>query len=446
MLLAFLAIAAMVDWVPARWISNDPKSLELISGTPVNCLLLEERLWSAPFTERATQLGIATLGVVRPGADPMMQAKKISDLKMTGVVLEGDFEDAVVAQIKPIVHLAPRRRIQWDGNAQILGTNQGLWSGVQVQEEGATKAAPTGGPWIDTNTGFLRFARALSSKPFWLGNTPPPKTLYSAERYLQVLSDAAMSGARWVLAFDEDFSKRLIEREPMALRDWKRIATHLKFYEDHREWAKLQPAGQLALVQDTSSGALLSGGILDMIAVKHTPVRPVPGSRISDERMRGSKMAVNVNPASLTEQQKETLRRFTAGGGTMLSGPPGWRFPSARGDAITLEKADLQKLDDIWKELNAMTGRRNLGARLFNVSSMLSNLLTMPDGKGLVVHLVNYSNYPVDAITVHLLGKFKTCRLFTPEAPPKDLELFPVEEGTGVEIDKLFAAGTLVLE
>ena len=42
-----------------------------------------------------------------------------------------------------------------------------------------------------------------------------------------------------------------------------------------------------------------------------------------------------------------------------------------------------------------MIGRGNLGARLFNVSSMLSNLLVSPMGKQILVHLVNYSNYPL---------------------------------------------------
>ena len=39
--------------------------------------------------------------------------------------------------------------------------------------------------------------------------------------------------------------------------------------------------GKLALVQDPAKGGLLSGGILDMIAVKHTPVRPVAKQQLS---------------------------------------------------------------------------------------------------------------------------------------------------------------------
>jgi len=46
-----------------------------------------------------------------------------------------------------------------------------------------------------------------------------------------------------------------------------------------------------------------------------------------------------------------------------------------------------------------MIGRRNLGARMFNVSTMLSDLLSSPDGKQVVVQLVNFSDYPVESVT-----------------------------------------------
>src|SRR5712692_10589994 len=95
MLAAFLLVAAPVDWAPARWYSGDPKSLELIARTPINCLLLERANWSGPFVALAAERGIATLGVVRPGPDAVDQARKAAALHMSGVVLEGDFDAKV---------------------------------------------------------------------------------------------------------------------------------------------------------------------------------------------------------------------------------------------------------------------------------------------------------------------------------------------------------------
>ena len=93
-----------------------------------------------------------------------------------------------------------------------------------------------------------------------------------------------------------------------------------------------------------------------------------------------------------------------------------------------------------------MTGRDNLGARLFNVGSMLSNLQESPDGKQVALQLVNYSDYPVADITVHVLGKFKRATLLRPDAGPQKLEVYEVEEGTGIDVPALGALGTLVLE
>jgi hypothetical protein len=35
---AALLIALYQDWVPARGLSADPKSLDLLASTPINCL------------------------------------------------------------------------------------------------------------------------------------------------------------------------------------------------------------------------------------------------------------------------------------------------------------------------------------------------------------------------------------------------------------------------
>ena len=49
-----------------------------------------------------------------------------------------------------------------------------------------------------------------------------------------------------------------------------------------------------------------------------------------------------------------------------------------------------------------------MGVRLFNVSSMLSNFLAAPGGNAAVVHLVNYSDYPVENVAMHYLGELQT--------------------------------------
>lgn len=454
MFFAIVALAAMADLVPARWASSEPATLDLVRKTPVNCLLIEPGQWSLAFNDEARKQNISTLAVIRPQPAALEAIRKIAALHFDGAVLEGAFDTAQRAALREIVttanlaivELTPRGEMKLDGSPAIVGTDQGLWPGVQIEEDGKAKAAPSGAAWIDTNTGFLRYVRASTTAAIWLANQPPRDKEYSAERYIQAVGDAAMAGARWVLSFDERFTLKLLTGDNKTIEGWLRIGKVLQFYESHKDWRGAQPFAQLALVEDASSGALLSGGILDMIATKHTPVRPVPKGRLDAKALGTAQLAVNVDPDALTAGQRDVLKAFTRSGGTLLTGPPGWKFPMPREGQITLEKEDLKKLDDIWRELNSLTGRKNLGARLFNVSSMLSNVLEITERKEVLIHLVNYSDFPVENVTVHVLGKYTSARLERPDKAAVPIAGYEVEDGTGYDIEQVGTVATLVLK
>lgn len=452
MLLALALAVGIAEWVPARWTSADPKSLELLEDSPVNCLLLEPGAWSAAFASEASRRGLVTLGVVRPEAQPLEGARRALETGLTGIILEGAFQPEVADSVrragagKPLLELPPRRGMRLHGDTPLAGTYQGLWPGIQAQEGGAAKARPTGGPWIDTNSGFLRFLKVVTPAPLWVANRPPEKTVLPVERYLNAISDAEMLGARWVLALDEDFSQRLWVREERALKDWRRISAHLRFYEEHREWRALKPYSRLAVVEDAARGsALLSRGILDMFIGRHIPVRPIPADRLDKAALRGIRMAVAVDSSLLNDAQKEALKDVGRAGGTLLTGPPGWKFSPPADDRITLPDAELERITDVWQGINSVVGRGNLGVRLFNVSGMLSSLLGDPETGPVVLHLVNFTSYPIENVTVHLLDKFKQARLYSPEQPTRELEPYPVESGVGVDIDRVGVCAVLVL-
>ena len=448
--LLYAAAPQPSDWVPMRWPWSDAASLELLSGTPTNCLLL--KTVAPDFVQAAVARGLVTLAVIAPDGDVAGAVRRAMAAKVTGIAIEGDLPEGAAAGVReaagsaPVIELTTRNRMALGSNAPIIGTYQGVWPGIAVEEDGAKKAAPSGSVWIDTNTGFIRAVRAWGDATLWMANQPPLKTVVTGARYLQVIADAAISGARWVLALDDDFAARLARREPKSMADWKRMADLLRYFEQHPEWRAMQEYGKLAIVQDPAKGGLLSGGILDMIAVKHTPVRPVPRQHLSAESLAGATMAVNVDADALTPEQKEVLSNFTRSGGMLLTGPPGWKDQSPQGDKITLDKAELERLNDIWRDVNSMVGRRNMGVRLFNVSSMLSNLLASADGKTAVVHLVNYSDYPVEDVAVHFPAEYKRATLTTPEGVAKSLEVYPTEEGGGVDIDKVLVCATIKLE
>jgi hypothetical protein len=447
------SIAPPSAWVPARWNGADAKSLDLLSGTPVNCLLLNS--YTAEFVAGAAAHGIATLAVLKPGADPADPARKAIRAGFQGVVLEGDFPAGTAVRVRDtladahaiVVELTSRARMLLGGQEPIVGTYQGVWPGIQVLDNGAAKAAPSGSPWIDTNTGFIRSVRAWGPASVWLGYLPPAHSVVTGERYQAAIADAEMAGARWIVALDDDFSARLERGDAAAIKNWRGMAQVLQFFEGHPELRALRSYCKLAVVQDHDD-ALLSGGILDMIAAKHTPMRAIPGQRLTPDALAGATMAVDVDAASLTPEQRQMLKNFARAGGTVLTAPAGWKGQSAlQPGQITLDTAELDRLNDIWHDVQTMTGRKNLGARLFNVSSMLSNVLSTEDGKQVVVELVNYSAYPIENVSVQVLGTFKHAQLITPEGVQKDLEVYVTDEGgTGVDIDRVSACATVRLD
>src|SRR5262245_48507772 len=96
-LVAFLWISA-AQWVPARWNSSDPASLDLLTGTPINCLVL--RHGEPRFVKAAAARGIATLGIVSNAAE--VPAAAVPD----GFIF---------------VHLPERRHLNFAGTDAITG-------------------------------------------------------------------------------------------------------------------------------------------------------------------------------------------------------------------------------------------------------------------------------------------------------------------------------------
>jgi hypothetical protein len=453
-LIAFLLLAALPHWVPARWNSGDPKSLDLLAGTPVNCVLLESATWNPDVVKKAAGRNIATLGVVHPGGNLAELAHRAAKLKMNGVVLEGEYEPTAADEVRSalagsglaMIELPLRRRIHLDSKDPILGTSQGLWPGIEIEHGGAVRSGPTSNPWIDTNTGFLRFLRAATDATLWVGVRPRPNSAYTAERYQVAIADAALSGARWIVALDDDLDRRLLAGDAHALDEWKKIMACLAYFENKDEWRNYRPYSRFALVQDAETGGLLSSSLLDMLTVQHTAVRPILTRRLSQESLHGARIVLIVDAESINEQQKQSLNEFVSSGGTLVNPPKGWSFPKTTEKQLVPDRRQMNQIQGIWEVTYNTTARKNFGARTFNTSSVLYNLLATPEAKSLLIHLVNYADFAAETVTVQVLGQWKRARLYRPGMPVAELSGYPIKDGTGFDIDRIAVAATLRLD
>lgn len=421
MLAALVMIAALGDWAPVRWISSDPASLDLLRATRFNCVLLEPRQWNAALVARAHERGIAAAGVV----SSRDEAARAAALKLDALVVESESGGHIAAAL-PVIELVARRALAASAGGPVVGTWQGVWPGINAAEEGAV-AGPTSTPWFDTNSGFLRWLRVRTRAQLWMANRPPAGTVYPPARYLQAMADAALAGARWVVALDGDLARRLAARDAGALRDWKQICAFADFLEEHGEWRRWPSYGSVGLLEGPDEGALISGGVLDMMAVQHIPVRAVTANAAS-----GVRLLVN-------------LSGKPAGAPAEVTPAPGWKFPIASPEQFAIRKADLPKLEDLRNRVNRAAGRQNFGIRLFNGSGMLSHPVISPDGKRLAIPIVNYTGFAAEGITVHVLGAWKRARLLMPGHEARELHLYPIDGGSGVEIARLEVMAILEL-
>lgn len=431
------AAAGPESWVPIRWWDASPKSLALLEGTPINCVLLSEGVRNDDLVREARRRKLVVLAL----ASNAEEARRIASSRTDGVVLEGEFAAGIEGPgLEHAIRLPFREKVQFSTRASVTGSSQGLWPGLQIEHNGKVLAGPSSQPWVFTNTGFLQFARASTDRPLWISVRPPSGSVFPAARYVEAIGDAAISGARWVITIDDDLSRRMSAREPAARAAWRTIAEAVQYFESP-EWRPYRPFATLALVQDKNSGGLLSGGLLDMMSSQHTAVRSIAASRLDAEELRGVRVVIDVDPYLADSRVLDDFRRD---GGSVVRSPGGARFPVLAPGQITLTPQQVNRLGDLWETIYKTTLRKNFGSRVFNVNGTLTRVLATPDASSMVVHLVNYTEYEkTDPVTVQVLGTWKRARLYAPGNAVQDLELYRVEGGMGVDVPRMNVIATV---
>src|ERR1022692_5318122 len=104
-------------WVPVRWPWADTQSLELLAGTPVNCLLLKSP--TPELVAAAQARGVVALGVITPGGEGSegREIERALAAKVDGIVLEGEFPEGTRAGISArnsgvaVIELTARSRL-----------------------------------------------------------------------------------------------------------------------------------------------------------------------------------------------------------------------------------------------------------------------------------------------------------------------------------------------
>jgi len=458
----------------SRW--YEPATLDLLSGTPVNCLLVTLSAGADPeiegrqhqlvkeYARAARERGFAVLGLVYPGADPAAVAAAAQDARLDGLVLEGEFPGgtAFAEQLERtlgagksaavVIPVAPSGALHRRTAGPVLAV-KGNPPGAAKTENDTVTAGASGGQWIDSNLWLVRSYRLGPDwRPVWVSQRPSGD---SAQVYLRSIADAAAAGGRWIVALDDSLRARLLRKDDGALAVWRNVASVLKFYEDHADWRSFAPFGNLAIIPySTGPNPEIAEEYLNLTARRHIPYKLIDRAQLGSTPLGGFRAVIALTLAPPTDAERKALFDYAAAGGTVLAGPSWGGAPKDQsytvvqagkgGVAVYREEApDPQTLA---RDLFDLLFTEEFGVSVFDAPSVLSYVSTGDAGKRMLIQLVNYADQPADRITLWIYENFKTARLYTPEGAPVDLT--PRRSGGRIEIvvPNLRVCGALLLE
>ncbi|MBI3665343.1 MAG: hypothetical protein HY236_03825 [Acidobacteria bacterium] len=460
-----------------QWYS--PATLELLEGTPINCLLVTWSAGADPATEReqrrvvsnyvreAHKREIVVLGLVYPGAEAPAAGRSAAEAELDGLVMDGDFpagerfgervREALAGKGKAAVvfPITSLERLWREGQGPVLAVSDSLWPRVRVFSEGSSvTSGPSGDPWIDANGWRVRSLRARAGgRPVWLGHKPEKP---GPEEYLRAVADAALAGGRWIVSLDDELRAGLYQKQPEVLATWRRLAAYLNFFEEHAEWRRLSPRARLAIVlHGAGENSALSGEVLNLFSRRHMPYRIIDRRDLSRAALSGTETVVAVDLEPPTAAERQMLADFAAAGGLVVAGPS-WARGAAATQAYSVEMAGRGRMaiyskaipdpDTLSLDVLRLVGKEKLGLRLYNVSPILSDFASDSSGKRVLLGLLNYSEYPVESVTARISGEFRSARLYSPEAAVSDLPLEKTPQGVEIVIPQLSICAAVLLE
>ena len=244
------------------------------------------------------------------------------------------------------------------------------------------------------------------------------------------IAEAAAFGTSYTWDMEGPFDTALVTQNPTALESWSAISQYNGFLGDHVElYADAVNVVPLAvLLPDINPDFDWPDGAtrLDFLA-KHSVLGDFRfASRITKKELAAYLGVIVPAFASLSEEQQEMIRDYQNGGGkvcilTETSAATGLNaeiLPPSEQGSIQDKSAESQ----LMAEINSLAPDATHVELENTPSYVLANVTSVRDGRGLVIHVLNYGQAPVGELKLKLVvGKpFQTLvgrkpSLFSPD-------------------------------
>ncbi len=456
---------------------TDPAMLNLLDGTPINCLVVD---WAAggvtdasqqkalqPLIEAGRRKGISFVGRVTAteGLSAIASAGLAAGLE---ALLQPSPVPATLAL--PAIALFPRDNVDWDHVTGVFALNGNAWPGVgapavQQSAPDTAPAGPTNAPWVDSNGWVSLLARGMApSKTLWLEVDPPASAkMLPAEKYCLTVADARASGCRWIVDLDEPMRAALAAHAPRAAAALKQIAAMDAFFDKHPQWAEFHSVGVLTVVSDfRGDNSTMSNEVLNLLMRQHVPFTVADRTRPLASSIAGKRAVLWVDDTEPAAEQHQALMQFVAQGGMVIAskywGPKGiaahqenWLFgydiyPLGKGRIVVATEGftDPFQLD---RDTHLLVGREHDPFRLFNPGTTSCFIGSEPAAQKEIVQVLNYDaphkapfltlwiNHAAAAATLWDVGASTSLRR-VPENDGTSFDLPPVSVYYAVEIER----------
>jgi hypothetical protein len=417
-----------------------PAALELLKGTPVNCLLLE---WADGAPEDSTQ---------PQSLKPLLEAGRRRGIEFVARITNRAAVPAAVTSARaagfsavllteppaqsfdlPVILQFPRDKVAWKSATPIFSSTENEWPGLRLDTmQGDTAVAgPTGIPWINSNGWFSLLANELAhGKTRWLSFEPPTASGAHPANYALAVADSQAYGSRWVISLDDNFRAALLKETPQAKKSWADLGETLSFFEQHREWEEFQAQAVLAVISDfLNDNAFLGGEVLNLLNRHQIQFRVMERSQAFSTPMPNLKAALWLDHDSPRPEQLAKLLAFVRRGGLLIAaaywGPSGItptdRDPSLDYKMYTIGQGQIAVsaagfLDPYQVAMDAhlLVSRRNDLVRLYNPETTNCHLSCDPVHKRRLVQMLNYASSPAGLVTLWVKHGARSAQLWSP--------------------------------
>ncbi len=416
-----------------------PASLEMLKGTPVNCLIVD---WAAgspqdaaqqqalrPLLEAGRRLGIAFIGRIRAKENIGSSVEAAITSGLAAVMLSDSPSDSIDITI---IRQFSREKIPWDATSFIFSSTDNVWPGVALDAtQGDTaQAGPTGVPWVNSNAWFSMLAREMApGKTAWLDFDPPDSSaLQHPAEYSLAVADSRAYGSRWIISLDDKLRAALSRRDTQALGTWNQICGTISFFEGHKDWEKFEPEGILAVVSDfQEENAFLGNEVLNLLNRRGVQFKIVLISDWDTASTKGLRAILWLDKQAPSNVQRSKLLRFVQQGGLLIAqaywGPVGvqsfkkdpafqYKMYNVGQGQIAVPEEPFADPYQVAVDTHLLVSRRNDLVRLYNPAETNCHSTIEPDGKKRLVQVLNYSTEPAEYVTLWVNGRNTSAPLF----------------------------------